>query len=489
MDLSTAIANVNSSIDAYRNVSSWIPNDDSTDNLLKTALDNKNLTWAGLGAVCASRSARMAYLQDPIESLQKPFEDTLGMQFATGTVGWWFTYGMDDSGKYGWLIIVFRYPTTGNSQQKSTGDTAVFNVGGYIVSEGVRYPLSTDGNPLTCSGTYIANTDTDTSSYTIVLTSTDFDSNAMISDFTITAMDNGFLQVGSTFVDGGSLTIQATSKHSAVPHGDSNGCAPCAAGVGTNYWSWTYMPGQMQYSPADGTGDIVNVTGWFDHQWAVKGVAPRGFLPQVFATLSRFFSAGSPARWIWFTLVLDENLQYSCNVLLTQDDVLQEGAEFSNETGGTKYSFDDDGNPTMEYGLPVTVKINSVLADDPVLSRNVTVTVENTEYTLQGIVADGFVTLENGTINQEVPCFVHDSDDAVVGHGFLEMNQMHSAADNATDTLQVMGLEANKDNLDVLLPRKYSFSQAWPSVMIVVAALLLVLTVVGLMVWGLVILI
>ena len=486
MDLSTAVDNVKSSIDAYRKASTWIPNDDSNDNLLKTAL-NGDITWAGLGAVCANRSARMGYLQDPIRALSSPFETTTGMQFSTGTVGWWFSYGMDTTGKNGWLVIVFRYPTTGNSQTPASGDNAVYNVGGYIVSDGTRYPFSDDGHPLTCSGTYNSSTSPDgVTGYSLILTSTDFDSHALVSDFTLSLMDNGYYQLISEFADGGYVSLHATSKHAAVPHGDSKGCAPCVSGVGTNYWSWTYMTGQMQYNTASSTGSIIDVVAWFDHQWGSLSVAPRGALPQILASVSGMFKTSSPPSWFWTTVVLSDKLQYSCSITLPANTVPKKGSVYSSSTGAIKYAFDDSGNPTINFGLPVSIKVNSVLTGDHNLSSDVTVTVDGSEYRLKGIVSDGFVTLAGGSINQEVPCIAYDSIGNAVGSGFLEMNHMHSTTDNATDTLQVMGLDATQANLDVLKPRKYSFSQAWQSVAVVSVVLLVVLAVLGLSIWGIV---
>jgi len=486
MDLSTAVDNVKSSIDAYRKVSTWIPNDDSNDNLLKSAL-NGDITWAGLGAVCANRSARMGYLQEPIAALSSPFETTTGMQFSVGTVGWWFSYGLDTTGKNGWLVIVFRYPTTGNSQTPCTGDNAVYNVGGYIVSDGTRYPFSDDGHPLTCSGNYTANTDPNGNTpYNLVLTSTEFDSHALLADFTLMVMDTGGYQLGCQFIDGGNITVIMSTKHAGVPHGDSNGCAPCVSGVGTNYWSWTYMTGKMQYNTASSIGSIIDVIGWFDHQWGSLSVAPRGTLPQIVASISGMFKTSSPPSWFWTTVVLSDKLQYSCSITLPANTVPKKGSVYTSSTGAIKYAFDDSGNPTISFGLPVSVSVNSVLADDPNLSSDVTVTVDGSEYRLKGIVDNGFVTLAGGSINQEVPCMAYDSDGNVVGSGFLEMNHMHSTTDNATDTLQVMGLDTTQANIDVLKPRKYSFSQAWQSVAVVSPVLLVVLAVLGLSVWGIV---
>lgn len=483
MDLSTAITSVSSSIDSYRAVSSWIPNKDSTDDLLKTALSNTGLTFAGLGAICANRGPRMGYLQNPVEPLTGKLEDTTGMQFSTGTTGWWFNYAMDDAGKTGWLIIIFRYPTKTN---EATAETALYNIGGYVVSDGVRYPFSTDGNPLTCTGDYqILKENSDNTCYTLATTATDFDDSALVSSLIFSVDTTGLVVLSAVFISGESFSGNALTAYSAVPHGDLQGCAPCTSGVGTNYWSWTYMNGSHNFTDSSGNQKSTDITAWFDHQWGSLGIAPRNGFSQILAATAGWLSAPQTPRWFWVTIALSKKVQYSCSVTIDSSATIEAGAKFHSKSGGIRYSYDSSGNPSVIFGLPVTVKVNSVLDSDSVLSDNVTVTVDSTEYTLTGMVSEGFVTLAGGSINQEVPCVVY-SDKKVVGKGFLEMNHMHPAANNAADALRVMGQEISPDNLDALMPQKYSFSQVWPSLLVILSLILLCLGVIGLTVWGII---
>jgi hypothetical protein len=489
MSLQDAIENVKTSIDGYRKVSAWIPNDDAKDNLLYAALKDENLDWAGLGAIVGNRGPRLSYLQDPIEPLTAPFEDTTGFQFTQGTTGWWFTYGMDSTGDNGWLLIVFRYPTITSKQASYyIGTQTLYNIGGYIVSNGIRYPLSKDGYPLSSIAKYEFYTDFETSvnTYSLTYGGETVNDNLLISNFVLKVTDSGSLSWVSTFKDGSNFDIEIQTKHAAVPHGDLSACAPCVSGIGTNYWSWTYMEGSMKYTPQNGIAGTANVIAWFDHQWGTLSKAPRNAVSQILATVGGAVVKPSAPRWFWVTIVLGDSLQYSCSIVISDSSTIQANSVFTSSDGAIKYAFDDKGNPDITFGLPVTIKVNSVLDDNPNLSSDVTVTVENVEYHVTGIVETGYVTLYNGSINQEVPCIVKDSNGSVVGNGFLEMNNMHTAKDNATSALKLMGQDVNDDNLAALMPSKYTFSQAWESISVVVSIILVCLIAVVLMIWGLV---
>ena len=66
------------------------------------------------------------------------------MLFDTGTLGWYFTYGMSADGKYAYLIIIiFRVPSVGNRQIDSYDEltnSTIFNLGGYVLANGKKYP-------------------------------------------------------------------------------------------------------------------------------------------------------------------------------------------------------------------------------------------------------------------------------------------------------------------------------------------------------------
>ena len=490
MDLSTAANNVNSSIDAYRKYSTWIPNMDSRDNFLKNALKSDSLSWAGLGAIAGSRAPRMAYLQNGVSGLSTPFETTTTMQFDVGTTGWWFNYAMDPTdGKNGWLFVIIRTPTVGVSQNPVDGmtDTAIYSIGGYVVADGVRYPITEDGNPLTCSGSYTTTTNDDGSErYELQITPDPSDGKIKVSNLEFFADQSGVFYWNLDFKTGDRATGDLTAKYKAVPHGSDNACAPCVDGVGTNYWSWTYMQGTFEYIPQNGDSPFdKKVIGWFDHQWGTLSVVPRSWWAQMMAALNGYFSKPASLKWIWVTVVLAENLQYSCSVTIPDGKTLEKDAVFTSNVG-IKYAYDDDGNVDITYDLPISLKINSMLDTDTSISGDVTVTIDDTQYIVRGMVDNGFVTLFNGSLNEEVPSIVYDADNNPIGVGFLEMNNIHTTEDNVKNTLRVMGMDASQANVDALTPKAYSFSQVWAILALLMLTVLIIIVLLVLVVWGIV---
>jgi hypothetical protein len=66
---------------------------------------------------------------------------------------------MSADGKYAYLIIIiFRVPSVGNQQIDSYDEltnSAIFNLGGYVLANGKKYPFSKLKTPIICSCNYL----------------------------------------------------------------------------------------------------------------------------------------------------------------------------------------------------------------------------------------------------------------------------------------------------------------------------------------------
>jgi len=522
MDITTGTKNVIESISNYEAYESYIPNNDTRDQVLNNALNQDDLSWRKLGAIIGNRGPKMGYLQTgSIEPLNESdfIQDISELQFAKGTSGWFFNYGMDTTGQNGFLFIVFRFPTLGGNTNDDSSST-IYNICGYVYQNGVKINISTPGIPLTTTGVYtIGSTDfemissenssfpntlnqeyhlnstgDDTSLTTLVFDLDDFsdDANINVTAIQIAVGQDKAVEIDMTFKDTSTFSSTLTSNNDPVPHGDLQACAPCESGVGTNYLSYTYMTGDMVFTDDSSESTTSAIVGWFDHQWANFGVAPNSSALQIVITFAETIKPSYPSKWFWITLQLGSEKQYSLSIVLDESDVIVPGATFSSD-GGILFEHQLTTG-SIDFGVSCTVKVNTVSSFDSMLSSDIDVTVVedgvDVTYTLKGMgTGDGQITLISGTINQEIPSIVYDSNGDVAGIGFIEMNNFHTTEDNIKTALGTMGMDTSSENIMALTPKTYTLTQAWKSVSIVSSGIIIGLLLICLIVWGIVVII
>ena len=435
MELQTFKNNIKDSIKQYRNLSmSFSPNYDNKDNIVLDALDNAtDLTQVGI--IGFLRSDRFAYLQNPILPLDT-YKNSVSMRFNEGTFGWYFVYAIspDPNNKTGILAVIFRYPTKSMSTDKDT----YYSVSGYVINNGISKPFSTVGTPIVCTGNYISNSSNGDVSLSLNLDSYRNDNNIFLQNLTFSG--SSYLQNNTV-----SFSFKNSEKY-------DTGCSPCIDGVGTNYWSFTYMKGSLNNIP---------VIGWFDNQWGSLAFAPRSWFTRFLGNLSGFFKPPVYTRWFWITIQESEYVQYIVTMFPTS--VVKKGDIFTNNTNNNKYEIDSNNKITITRNIPASVELLEMSKYDENLPYKIKVNIDNKTFILNSI-GDGRITLIDGSVNTETPCFLYDSNDNIItgGVGFIEGNKLHEIEDDLNHMKELSGI----DSIDPFLPKSLTFSQSWQSLLL-----------------------
>ena len=462
MELQTFKNNIKDSINQYRNLSmSFSPNYDDKDKIILDALDNAN-NLSQVGILGFLRSDRFAYLQNPILPLDT-YKNSIAMRFNEGTFGWYFVYAVspNQNNKTGILAVIFRYPTKSMSTDKDT----YYSVSGYVIENGLSKPFSTIGVPIVCTGDY-TNTDSGDVSLSLHLDSYKNDNNVFLQNLTFSG--SSYLQnsiTSFTFKNNETYSLNLSTKNEAAMQGDNTGCSPCIDGVGTNYWSFTHMNGFLNKIP---------VIGWFDNQWGSLAFAPRSWFTRFLGNLSGFFKPPKYVRWFWITIQESESVQYIITMFPTS--VVKKGDTFTNSTNNNKYEIDSNSKINITRNISASVELLEMSKYDENLPYKIKVNIDNKSFILNSI-GDGRITLIDGSVNTETPCFLYDSDNNIIpgGVGFIEGNKLHEIEDDLNHMKELSGI----NSIDPFLPKSLTFSQSWQSLLLafVLIAILLSLIV------------
>jgi hypothetical protein len=457
MDFANMKQNITNSIKEYRNLFiPFTPNQDERDKELLSALD-KATTIQQLGVLGAMRSDRFAYLTKGVEPLKCSYMETVGMQFDVGTTGWYFIYGLDKEGKNGFLIIFFRSPTKGNASAKDT----YYNITGNVIEDNKYYPFSTPGYPIIATGNYSENT----GNISLDINLPQNDSNVFLTKLNYSSLGymtntNIELELG-----GKSYSFNLTAKSRGVMQGTDGGCVPCFDGIGTNYWSFPYLSGTMSMP-----SKTVEVVGWFDHQYGILQKAPKSCLTQAFLTAQDFFMQPKGIdSWYWLTAQFPEdNVFYTASFF--PKGKIHVGQKTHSEKAGNKFTINPaTGEVIAERNIPATVEVSS-LVNGTNYTNDVVLTIDGKVIKLKSI-ADGFVTLADGSKNIETPAIASISDKK--GVGFIENNKMGNPNDDIEHACALAGI----DNSKPFFPSKYSFKKAILSILFLLFIAIVVLLV------------
>jgi hypothetical protein len=444
---------------------SFSPNDDNKDNTILDALDNAT-TLSQVGILGFLRSDRFAYLQKPILPLDT-YKNSISMRFDEGTFGWNFVYAVspDPTIKSGILAVIFRYPT----KSMSTDKDSYYSVTGYIIENNQTKPFSTIGSPIICTGDYSSTSDTVT--LKLNFDSCKNDNNIFLQNMTFTG--SSFLQKTNfsvTFTNNQTYSLNLNTTNDASMQGDDTGCTPCIDGVGTNYWSFTYMTGTLSNSL---TTQNTPVIGWFDNQWGALSFAPRSWFTRFLGNLSGFFKPPSYIRWFWITVQLSSDVQYVLTMF--PDSIVKKGDTFTNNTNN-KYEIDSNGKTTITRNIQASIELLEMSPYDDKLPYKIKVNIDNKIFILNSI-GDGRITLIDGSVNTETPCLLYDSNNKIIpgAVGFIEGNKLHDANDDLNHMKELAGISDNV-SLDIFLPKKLTFAQSWSSLLLAFTFLLSLLS-------------
>jgi hypothetical protein len=397
------------------------------------------------------------------------------MLFDTGTLGWYFTYGMSADGKYAYLIIIFRVPSIGSNQIGSYDEltnSTIFNLGGYVLANGKKYPFSKLKTPIICSCNYLNDkkgnisiqlANTDTNNPNIYLKSFQFNGLNFLNNLQIS------FEINKQQFHVNTLASTPGRKQLA-----SNGYGGIS-GVGTSYVSYPYLTGTMSL----GKNEPFPIVGWLDHQWATfQESLDSGFLRWL-NNIKKFFNKPVHLNWVWMTVqtpLVQYNIYYTGK---RSDIVLNSRVKIS---GITKMTSELTDTYDQTYKITGHMTILGMFKDD---TGNVTIFPgiiklefsDGNTYILHNI-GDGRMTLLDGSENMEVPAFLHDkNDNRISGQGFIEVNKMHDPDSDINYSAQMAGISLS--DYSKFYKKKLTFGQSFTALLI----LLLLIALFILIIW------
>jgi hypothetical protein len=409
-------------------------------------------TWTELGVAGNQISQNFGFLQKPIVPLET-YTTTIPMQFDTGRVGWYFLYGMSSDGGTGFLLNVFRYPTT----PFATAADTYYCVFGYVVTDFETKPFSMYGYPIYAPGVFTHDVENDV--VTLDIQCAEDDANIYLRSVHICLDASSAKRVCAdiAFKNKQQHGYVFTSAQSGFLEGEK-GCVPCVEGAGTNYWSLTYLQGR------DATD--AHLVGWFDHQWVSSSV--RSTPLRAVLSIKNTFYAEPQVAWMWLTLQVTPNLQYMVATQLTSEaSIARLLAHAPIQANAVRFL---NGVPT--YNVPATIEVLETWKGTAATPSKVRVTIKNaTAYVLQTFI-DGRVTLGNGGINQEaIAVLFNAAETERIGTGFIEGNNLHTPRETMTRMMRLANIDAP---VETFLPKRTSAAASAAAFTFVIAILLVV---------------
>lgn len=417
---------------------------DDRDNIILERL-SKPVTMTELGVLTNLKSNRFSYLTEPVHKLQCPYTNTVGMQFKVGTSGWYFIYGITKDGMNGFQTLIFRFPTKPNASASSS----IFNISGYVIDNGKMKPFSENNYPIYTTCKYTENVGDISikselkSDNKVYLRKYEWNTTGYMKNINITI---GFKNVIYNF------SVKSLSE--GVMQGDIHGCVPCFSGIGTNYWSFPMLKGNMTRSI--GKNDpitIGTITGWFDHQWGILQKAPRSaFWRIALNTINMYQIDKGINSWLWTVIQIpDKNLFYTITVM---PDKIQEGVTYNSNKSANKFTIDEYGKVHVKRNISGTLKVVELVKHTNYTKKQ-RISIDGHVFDVE-IVIDGLVTIGDGSTNMEVPVKVYEND-VQVGTGFIENNLLDGPDVNVPIALKLAGISLDKKN--IFMPRKLKASQ------------------------------
>ena len=363
-------------------------------------------------------------LFDGVRPMQGDPLTHLAMPFGESPIGWYFMFGQTATVRFTYML--FRIAP---GSRPTTSDEVLFSVvagfedetqGGYVVAPHnaapAAYSVDKDGN---ISVQYLDEV------------------NGVKS--TLDLATDGTVQ-GSVILDSPShprkLAFMLEPQSSAQYNGKKGGCTPaCFGGTGMSYWSFPRM--RTTAAVDDRQPDVLDGTGWFDHQWLNAGI-PRGFWNQLlYSTIAP--RPTTAARWLWSAVQLTEGpgKQYMLIVPVQEQDLpLRVGSTFARGSFGNGYT-----SQSVTYALGSTITVTAVQGQSPyVFPTALRVQIDGHDLTLKLRGNDAHVRMPMGS-NWEGCATAYDTTSgAVVGYGFIEANNMLSDDDLRLQGCHAVGL-------------------------------------------------
>jgi hypothetical protein len=395
-----------------------------------------------------------------VTPLSEPLQ-TFAMQIEQGYLGWYWFYGTFQEAPAACYFIALYRSELGNEAVRKKlglklGETTVYSVG-----VGIGYKNKWVGNK-----TYTGMQGTfKTSGRGSFSFSTKAGSAISLNINTKENAKIGTVQLDASW-EGNSISAVQTSNQ--LPYFNMpNGCAPCAGGQGTLYWSWTAMKSDATLTIAELPEPVVRKNGqaWIDVQWGGSNMSRNAFFQSI-ANVQRLgspVSGQSLGKYIWLNIHMnDENVQYMFWQFLEADQARKAGDEivcFYN-----MYTAKELG-PKLPKSVTVTIK---EMSKDPVSGTDfpsiyefvlphlgTTVTLDSTMFGIAVIPEIGNIPHWNGS------ALLLDADKKVIGTGFLEAAKFESLKKQLTRQIEAAGVPAS--DLEHFTESEITFGQMLPS--------------------------
>lgn len=305
----------------------------------------------------------------------------------------------------------------------------------------------------------------------------------------------GSLVLESTDIIGGFKVNMSWDKYSSVTtfqpeqpiapsFNGENGCAPCVAGAGTLYWSYTQLPSSSTIKGINIDGksshEFTSGDGWLDRQW-LRGNDTKQLFVTILTNIKQLSTAtGGLGRYIWINIHLKDGTQYMISAFPDPNKTVQAGTTYPARFN--IYS-EKHAKPLWNQDTKLTIKKTKVV-------DGVTFPIENEievrdfdgkshTYTIDATMYGDCVTLDlTGNLHWSGSAELIGCD----GTAFLEANQFEEAKDYQLTMMKIAGIPANQQS--VFNKGPLTFWQVLPSITMLVIPVILFIAIIVFVVKG-----
>ena len=405
----------------------------------------------------------------PLTPLNNPI-DTTCFQLEQGTVGWYWGYLTFSNELISIMYYIMRIDI-GTEKLRKKYNLQLGETTAYYVSFGLGKNTDWHYTPYKyINGSYQTFTE---SSFTFK--SLDSDINCQFD-----ALGPGNFHLNFSWKEGSDIFQVDTDIYSKqIPYfnGDNTGCAPCIAGAGTLYWSYTQLYNKntkivFKDTSIDNLADNSGI-GWLDRQWT-NSIINNNFMNCVNNIIQSTKRVGGLGRYIWLNVHL-ENQQYMITVMLADDSKIQKDGIFSN----AKYNLYSASLENPLYNQDTQLKIiDTTTLDNTIFPTKYQVTLKDINNTTNTYLIDSTffgntVTIDlTGNFHWSGSALLFDEKNIQVGTAFLEANQFQdyeTYIKNYFNKANILG------NVEYFIGKSITFSQALPSIILLLLYFIIII--------------
>ena len=418
----------------------------------------------------------------PIAPLTGKPQDTTLFQFEQGTTGWYWGYATyRDQPSVGKVANIMYYiiridigtPKIRKKYNLPLGSTTIYSIslGAGFGKGSWRYsPYAM------CRGKYVINGpqafefEAQNEDGT-VLVSFGSDKKSFSLDFSCKVKDNKF------------STSTVFKKIKDARFNAPNGCAPCVAGDGTLYWSYTQLDASSNITVNDRTLAFTKGDGWLDHQW-MRGNDPLQLGVKIMTNISQLKkSVGGLGRYVWLNVHLSD-VEFMVTAFPPQSTRISKG-----QTYAAQFIAYPSAKPTSFKNKTVMTFEETTVVDGVTFPTVISVTLPGPDgaekYTISSIPYGNCVTLDlTGNLHWSGSASLSDSKGNSPGTGFIELNQFQTIDRYHTAMLSMAGIDTR--NLTVFSGPPLTFIQVLPSFLYLILGLELLIAMLIFLIVGIV---